>query len=135
MATVLGISCFYHDAAAAIVRDGDIVGAAQEERFSRKKHDPRFPRHAINYCLEEAFVEADELDAIVFYDNPMLSFDRAMKAMLSSDPPSEEQWVQAAPSFLGSKLAAASYVRETLQAHVPMFCTWHHLSQDRKSVV
>ena len=54
--TVLGISAFYHDSAAAIVRDGEIIAAAQEERFSRKKHDPRFPKHAINYCLEEAFI-------------------------------------------------------------------------------
>ena len=61
--SVLGISAFYHDSAAAIVQDGEIVAAAQEERFSRKKHDPRFPRHAINYCLAEAFIEVDELDA------------------------------------------------------------------------
>ena len=67
---VLGISGFYHDAAAAIVRDGEIVAAAQEERFTRKKHDPRFPRHAINYCLGEAYVEPSELAAVVFYDNP-----------------------------------------------------------------
>ena len=80
---VLGISGFYHDAAAAIVRDGEIVAAAQEERFSRKKHDPRFPRHAINYCLGEAYVEPSELAAVVFYDNPILSFDRVLKSQLS----------------------------------------------------
>ena len=62
---ILGISAFYHDSAAALVRDGEIVAAAQEERFSRKKHDPRFPINAINYCLAEAFIEAGELDAIV----------------------------------------------------------------------
>ncbi|OGO19276.1 MAG: hypothetical protein A2Z15_01890, partial [Chloroflexi bacterium RBG_16_50_11] len=76
---ILGISAFYHDSAAAIVRDGEIIAAAQEERFSRKKHDPRFPRHAINYCLEEAFIEASELDAVVFYDNPVLTWDRVLK--------------------------------------------------------
>ena len=75
MTSVLGISCFYHDAAAAFARDGEIVAAAQEERFTRRKHDPRFPHHAINYCLEEAFVEPDELDAVVFYDDPLLSFE------------------------------------------------------------
>ena len=106
MTTVLGISCFYHDAAAAIVRDGDIIAAAQEERFTRKKHDPRFPEHAIHYCLEEAFVEPDELDAVVFYDNPVLSFDRVLKSLLSVAPRGEGQWSKAAPSFLGIKLFA-----------------------------
>ena len=80
-ATVLGISAFYHDSAAAIVSDGEIVAAAQEERFTRKKHDPRFPRHAINYCLGEAFVEPTTLDAVVFYDNPLLTFDRVVESM------------------------------------------------------
>ena len=75
---VLGISAFYHDAAAAIVRDGKIIAAAQEERFSRKKHDPRFPTKSINYCLSEAFLEADELDAVVFYDHPLLTLDRVL---------------------------------------------------------
>ncbi len=76
--TVLGISAFYHDSAAAIVRDGQIVAAAQEERFSRKKHDPRFPRHALNYCLGEAFVDPDELVAVVFYDHTLLTCDRVI---------------------------------------------------------
>ena len=77
--TILGISAFYHDSAGAIVQDGRIIGAAQEERFSRRKHDPRFPHRAINYCLEEAFIEPSELDAVVFYDNPLLTWDRVLK--------------------------------------------------------
>lgn len=125
--TVLGISCFYHDAAAAIVQDGEIVAAAQEERFSRKKHDPRFPRQAINYCLEEAFVEADELDAVAFYDNPTLSFDRALKAVLATSP-GNGQWPRMATSFLTSKLAVARQVRALLNTDVPVLCTRHHLS-------
>ena len=76
---MLGISAFYHDAAAVLVRDGEIIAAAQEERFSRKKHDPRFPQRAINYCLGEGFIEPSELDAVVFYDNPLLTFDRVTK--------------------------------------------------------
>jgi carbamoyltransferase len=127
-ATVLGISCFYHDAAAALVRDGEIVAAAQEERFSRKKHDPRFPRHAINYCLEEAFVEPDELDLVVFYDDPLLSFDRVMKSLLTVAPRGAEQWRRAGPSFLGIKLFAADHVRRMLRVDVPMLSTRHHLS-------
>ena len=71
--TILGLSAFYHDSA-----------AAQEERFSRKKHDPRFPRAAINYCLEEAFIEQEDLDAIVFYDSPLLTWDRIVKNCLAA---------------------------------------------------
>src|SRR4029434_5759131 len=99
MTAILGISAFYHDSAAALVVDGDIVAAAQEERFTRKKHDPRFPRNAINYCLQEACSEADELAAVVFYDNPVLSADRIVQSLLSTAPNSEEQWVAAAQSF------------------------------------
>ena len=79
MPYLLGISAFYHDSAAVLVRDGEIVAAAQEERFSRKKHDPRFPQRAINYCLGEAFIDPSDLDAVVFYDNPLLTFDRVTK--------------------------------------------------------
>ncbi len=105
--TVLGISCFYHDAAAAIIRDGEIVAAAQEERFTRKKHDPRFPLHAINYCLEEAFVEADELNAVVFYDSPALSFDRVMKSLLAVAPRGRDQWMKAHPRFWASSSSSS----------------------------
>jgi carbamoyltransferase len=125
---VLGISGFYHDAAAAIVRDGEIVAAAQEERFTRKKHDPRFPRHAINYCLGEAYVEPSELAAVVFYDDPILSFDRVLKSQLSVAPRGREQWISAAGSFLGAKLFVTRYVRQWLKSDVPVWFTEHHLS-------
>jgi carbamoyltransferase len=110
------------------VRDGEIVAAAQQERFSRQKHDPRFPRQAINYCLEEAFVEPDDLDAIVFYDSPLLTFDRVMKSLLTVAPRGEEQWLQAAPSVLGVKLFTAEYIRRTLKTEAPVLFTQHHLS-------
>jgi len=126
--TVLGISAFYHDSAAAVVRDGEIVAAAQEERFSRKKHDPRFPRHAVNYCLGEAFVEADELEAVVFYDHPLLTFDRVIKSLLSVAPRGEEQWLKAARSVLGVKVHVARYIRHVLNADVPVLFTRHHLA-------
>jgi len=126
--TVLGISALYHDSAAAIVRDGRIVAAAQEERFSRKKHDPRFPRHAINYCLEEAFVEPDELDAVVFYDNLALSIDRVVKSLVSVAPRGEEQWLKAAPAVLGIKTQIANLVRQALHADVKLWFTEHHYS-------
>src|SRR5262245_25669106 len=72
----LGISAFYHDAAAALVEDGQVVAAAQEERFTRKKHDPEYPRHAIDYCLSVAGVPLSAIDSVVFYDKPILKFDR-----------------------------------------------------------
>jgi carbamoyltransferase len=125
---VLGISCFYHDAAAALVRDGEIIAAAQEERFTRRKHDPRFPVNAINYCLEEAFIEAEELDAVVFYDDPLLSFDRVLKSLLTVAPRGQNQWLKAAPSFLGIKLFAERHVRKALGREVPVLVTRHHLS-------
>lgn len=125
---VLGISAFYHDSAAVIVQDGEIVAAAQEERFSRKKHDPRFPHQAINYCLGEAFIETDELDAVVFYDHPLLTLDRMLKSLLTVSPRGEEQWLKAAPSLLGVKIHVAHYIREMLKADVPIMFTRHHLA-------
>ncbi len=125
---ILGISAFYHDSAAAIVRDGEIVAAAQEERFSRKKHDPRFPRQAVNYCLEEAFIEARDLDAVVFYDNSLWTLDRVLKSLLSVAPRGFEQWTTAARSVLGVKLFIANHIRDVLKCPVPVLFTQHHLS-------
>ena len=83
---VLGISAFYHDSAAALVRDGEIVCAAQEERFTRRKHDPSLPVHAIEYCLAEEHVRLDDLDFIVFYDKPFLKFERLLETYLALAP-------------------------------------------------
>src|SRR5437868_2516709 len=127
-ATVLGISAFYHDSAAALVRDGEIVAAAQEERFSRKKHDPRFPRHAVNYCLEEAFIEPQDLSAVVFYDNSLWTADRVLKSLLSVAPRGEEQWLSAARSVLGVKVYIADTIRAALKRDVPVLFAEHHLS-------
>jgi len=126
--TVLGISAFYHDAAAAIVRDGEIVAAAQEERFSRKKHDPRFPRNAINYCLEEAFIDPSELAAVVFYENPLLTFDRIVKCLLAVAPEGSQQWAKAAALQLGVKLRIPDIIRRTLGQDVKVLCSAHHMS-------
>ena len=79
----LGISAFYHDSAAAIVRDGDIIAAAQEERFTRKRHDSGFPARAIRYCLEETRVDLNEVDQIAFYDKPFLKFERLLETYLA----------------------------------------------------
>jgi carbamoyltransferase len=114
--TILGISAFYHDSAAALTRDGEIVAAAQEERFSRKKHDPRFPRHAINYCLEEAFVEANDLDAVVFYDNPLATFDRVVANTLAAAPRGRELFLKATEAILGNKLWVTAHVHRALRS-------------------
>ncbi len=76
---ILGISAFYHDSAAAILEDGQVVAAAQEERFTRKKHDPGFPLNAVRFCLEYTGVSVNQLDAIVFYDKPLLKFERLLE--------------------------------------------------------
>ena len=86
MATILGISAYYHDSAACLVRDGEIVAAAQEERFTRKKHDPSFPHNAIASCLAEAGVTMEALDHVVFYDKPFLKFERLMETYIALAP-------------------------------------------------
>jgi len=93
VATILGISAYYHDAAACIVRDGVIVAAAQEERFSRKKHDARFPSQAVAYCLQEAGVTAQELDHVGFYDKPLLKFERLLEQYLGMAPQGLRQFL------------------------------------------
>lgn len=125
-AKVLGISAFYHDSAVALVDSGEIIAAAQEERFSRKKHDPRFPSSAINYCLEEACIEPSELDAVVFYDHPLLTLDRVIKSLITVAPEGIEQWEKAAKSVLGVKLFASDYIKNTLRADVKVLFTKHH---------
>jgi carbamoyltransferase len=111
--TILGIAAYYHDSAAALVRDGEIVAAAQEERFTRRKHDPSFPVNAINYCLEEGFVDAADLDAIVFYDNPLATFDRVVQNARAGGPHGRALVAQAAGNLLGDKLWVNEHVRRT----------------------
>jgi len=104
MTHVLGISAFYHDSAACLVRDGDIVAAAQEERFSRKKHDDRFPQNAVDWCLAEAGLTAADLDYVAFYDKPLLKFERLLETYLAFAPVGFRSFVQAMPVWLREKL-------------------------------
>ncbi len=101
---ILGISAFYHDAAAAIVRDGEIVAAAQEERFTRVKHDPGFPQHAIEYCLQEAGVSPEDLKAVAFYEKPLTHFERLLETYLGYAPAGFASFRQALPVWLKRKL-------------------------------
>ena len=125
---ILGVSAFYHDSAAAIVRDGEITAAAQEERFSRRKNDSRFPSAAIAYCLREAAVQPSRLTAIAFYDHPVLTLDRVIKSILSATTTGEEQWIAAARSFIANKLAIGARLQEELGTDSPVYFPQHHLS-------
>lgn len=111
---ILGVSAFYHDAAAALVVDGRIVAAAQEERFTRKKHDARFPKHAIAYCLRHAGLALSELDHIAFYDKPLLKFERLMETYLSFAPRGWRSFVVAMPVWLKEKLFLDKLLRDEL---------------------
>jgi len=104
MTAILGISAFYHDSAAALVVDGEIVAAAQEERFTRKKHDHEFPIHAIDYCLEEAQLKPEQLDYVGFYDKPFLKFERLLETYLAFAPAGFRSFLKAMPLWLHQKL-------------------------------
>ena len=101
---VLGISAFYHDSAAALVRDGAVIAAAQEERFTRKKHDSSFPCHAIRYCLAEAGISGADVDRVVFYDKPFLKFERLLESYLAFAPRGFSSFRHAMPIWIGEKL-------------------------------
>src|SRR4051794_15104163 len=131
---VLGISAFYHDSAAALVEDGRVVAAAQEERFTRKKHDPEYPRHAVDYCLSVAGVPLSELDAVVFYDKPILKFDRLVETYIAFAPRGMRSFAKAIPLWLREKLFQRTLLAQELRRHDGafndgklMFCE-HHLS-------
>ncbi len=104
MTAILGISAYYHDAAAALVCDGSVVAAAQEERFTRKKHDSSFPQHAIDYCLAEADLTPANLDYVGFYDKPLLTFDRLLETYLAYAPRGLRSYLKAMPLWLSEKL-------------------------------
>ncbi len=114
MTRILGISCYYHDAAAALVEDGSIVAAAQEERFTRKKHDPRFPKNAINYVLAEGKISASEIDVIAFYDKPFLKLERILESILDASPSGYRLWLAAMPSWIDHKLLVARSIRRNI---------------------
>lgn len=101
---ILGISAFYHDSAAALLRDGEIVAAAQEERFTRKKHDPDFPSRAVQFCFEQAGIEAADIDFVAFYDKPILKFHRLLETYLGFAPIGLKSFRKAIPTWLGEKL-------------------------------
>src|SRR3954451_5049523 len=108
---ILGISAFYHDSAACLVADGDIVAAAQEERFTRIKHDHNFPVHAVAYCLREAGITANEIDYVGFYDKPLLKVDRLLETYLDYAPAGFPSFIKAMPLWMKEKLRTPDLIR------------------------
>ena len=125
---ILGISCFYHDSAACLIRDGEILAAAQEERFTRNKHDPRFPKNAISYCLTEAGIKGEDLDYVVFYDKPLLTFERLLLSYLTVAPKGIRSWLEAMPLWLGQKLHLPKIIRKEIGYEGEVLFTEHHES-------
>jgi carbamoyltransferase len=131
---ILGISAFYHDSAAALVEDGRVVAAAQEERFTRKKHDASFPRHAIGYCLDAAGANLSEIDHIAFYDKPFLKFERLLETYIALAPKGFRSFQMAIPLWLKEKLFQKSLLRKKLKEFDEEFTpdkllfAEHHLS-------
>jgi carbamoyltransferase len=132
---ILGISAFYHDSAAALLRDGEVIAAAQEERFSRRKHDARFPRSAVAWCLEAAGIGAAELDRVVFYDKPFLKFERLLETYMAFAPRGFTSFRTAMPVWLRDKLYLKDLLKDELSRLDPnvawmerLLFSEHHLS-------
>ena len=137
---ILGISCFYHDSAAAIIRDGEIIKAVQEERFSRKKHDSRFPINAIKYCLRSQNIDLRDIDSIVYYEKPLLTFERLLETYLGVAPRGLRSFIAAMQVWLKEKLFLKTELKKKFQSlqkellpgekpHIPKFLfSEHHQS-------
>lgn len=126
---ILGISCFYHDSAAALLKDGEIIAAAQEERFSRIKHDERFPKNAIKFCLEHASIKASELDAVAFYEKPFLKFERILISSIEFFPKGLFSFLPAMRTWLGQKLWIKQLIYQELENYEGIiYFPEHHIS-------
>ncbi len=125
---ILGISAFYHDSAAALIKDGEIVAAAQEERFSRVKNDRRFPLSAINFCLERGNIQQDDLSAIVYYDKTSLTLERLLWTFSKTAPASENAWKSSLPSWVKYKLFLPRLIRKKLKYSGKILQDFHHRS-------
>ncbi len=125
---ILGLSCFYHDSAAALVRDGRIVAAAQEERFTRRRHDERFPVEAVRFCLERGGIGMKDVDLVVFYDKPLLKFERLLRSYLWAAPAGLGSFARAIPVWMKDKLWMKELIRESLEYRGEILFTEHHES-------
>jgi len=125
---ILGISAFYHDSAACLIRDGQIIAAAQEERFTRKKHDASFPTHAVEYCLREAEIAISDIHSVAFYDKPLLKFERLLETYLMSTPWGLRSYLKALPVWLKSKLWIPKIIEREIGFAGDLYFPEHHES-------
>src|SRR4030042_4986548 len=125
---LLGISAFYHDSAACLVKDGQIIAAAQEERFTRKKHDYQFPINAVNFCLEFAKIKSTEIDYVTFYDKPFLKFERLLETYLSYAPVGINSFIKAMPLWIKQKLWMKELIKKELGYEGKVIFPEHHES-------
>ena len=133
---ILGISAFYHDSAACLLKDGEIIAAAQEERFTRKKHDASFPHQAIKYCLKEANIIASQIDNVVFYEKPFVKFERLLETYLTFAPKGFISFAKAMPVWIKNKLFQKSVLIKEFETTLDENINWqerllfseHHLS-------
>jgi len=130
---ILGISCYYHDASACILKDGKLIAAAEEERFTRKKHDIDFPINAIKYCLKEARITIDKVSYIGFYEKPLLKFERVLSQHLEMFPKSFYTFYKALPSWINEKLRVVSKIKKTLKYKKDVLFVEHHLAHAASS--
>ena len=138
----LGISCYYHDSAAALLKDGHVIAAVEEERFSRKKHDPRYPYNAIEFVLDFAKINLSEVDHIVFFEKPFLKFERLLETYVAMAPKGFLQFSKAMPTWLREKLFQKKMLFNLLKQHDKNFkeinkisFSEHHLSTCSSSLV
>ncbi len=112
---ILGISCYYHDSSAALLKDGKVIAAAEEERFTRKKHDSSFPINAIKYCLKEANIKISDISFVGFYEKPFLKFERVLYQHLDGFPKSLKTFLSSMPSWINEKLRVTRSIRKKLR--------------------
>src|SRR3989304_3949483 len=125
---ILGFSAFYHDGAACLLRDGEIVAAAQEERFTRKKGDASFPSHAVDYCLRSGGIKVSQLAYVGFYDKPLLKFERILETYLGVVPKGLRSFLMAGPLWIKEKLFMDTQIRDGLGYDGPVLYSEHHES-------
>ena len=136
---ILGLSCYYHDSASALLKNGEIVAAAQEERFSRKKHDSRFPKNAVSYCLKSQGINLSDIKKVVYYEKPLLTFERLLETYLGAAPRGGRSFVAAMQVWLKEKLFLKTELKKNLKeiqesfgadsTHIPnLLFSEHHLS-------
>jgi len=130
---ILGISCFYHDSAACLLKDGKIIAAAEEERFTRRKHDTSFPINAINYCLKEAGITGEQLGRVGFYEKPLLKFERLLHQHIEMFPKSFPTFYQALPSWINEKLRVPSIIKKKMKYKKGIMFVEHHMAHAASS--